>query len=55
LARELGTLFERFRKSPTPAIVMIPDNMGSLGVARERIRKLVERAVGIDILSRGER
>jgi V/A-type H+-transporting ATPase subunit F len=54
LARELGTLFERFRKSPTPVIVMIPDNMGSLGVARERIRKLVERAVGIDILSRGE-
>ncbi|MCX8103738.1 MAG: V-type ATP synthase subunit F [Candidatus Bipolaricaulota bacterium] len=55
LARELGPLLERFRKQPTPAIVMIPDNMGSLGIARERIRKLVERAVGIDILSRGER
>ncbi len=55
LARELGALLERFRKQPTPAIVMIPDNMGSLGIARERIRRLVERAVGIDILSRGER
>lgn len=55
LARELGTLLERFRKQSTPAIVMIPDNTGSLGVALERIRKLVERAVGIDILSRGER
>lgn len=55
LARELGTLLERFRKQPTPAIVMIPDNTGSLGIARERIGRLVERAVGIDILSRGER
>lgn len=55
LARELEALLERFRKQPTPAIVMIPDNTGSLGIARERIRRLVERAVGIDILSRGER
>lgn len=55
LARELGTLLDRFSKQTAPAIVMIPDNMGSLGIARERIRRLVERAVGIDILSRGER
>lgn len=55
LARSLGALLERFSRQPTPAIVMIPDNTGSLGIARERIRKLVERAVGIDILSRGER
>jgi len=55
LARELGALLDSFSKQPTPAIVMIPDNTGSLGIARERIRRLVERAVGIDILSRGER
>lgn len=55
LAREMGALVERFSKQSTPAVVMIPDNTGSLGIARERIRKLVERAVGIDILSRGER
>lgn len=55
LAQELSALLDMFSKQSTPAIVMIPDNMGSLGIARERIRKLVERAVGIDILSRGER
>jgi len=55
LARELGALLDSFSKQSTPAIVMIPDNTGSLGIARERIRRLVERAVGIDILSRGER
>lgn len=55
LAQELGALLDRFSRQPAPAIVMIPDNTGSLGIARERIRRLVERAVGIDILSRGER
>ncbi len=49
------SVLERYRQQATPAIVMIPDNTGSLGIARERIRKLVERAVGTDILSRGER
>ncbi len=52
LAQELGALLDRFSKQSTPALVMIPDNTGSLGIARARIRKLVERAVGIDILSR---
>jgi V/A-type H+-transporting ATPase subunit F len=55
LARELGPLLDRFSRQSTPAVVMIPDNTGSLGVARERTRRLVERAVGIDVLSRGER
>lgn len=55
LARELGPLLDKFSKQSTPAVVMIPDNTGSLGIARERIRRLVERAVGMDILSRGER
>jgi V/A-type H+-transporting ATPase subunit F len=54
LAAELGSVIERYRKQATPAMVMIPDNRGSLGIARERVRKLVERAVGIDILSRKE-
>lgn len=54
LTRELGPLMGRFSRQSTPALVMIPDNTGSLGIAREHVRKLVERAVGIDILSRKE-
>jgi V/A-type H+-transporting ATPase subunit F len=55
LAKEIMPQIGEFGKQPTPAVVLIPDNLGSLGWARERIRRLVERAVGIDILSRGER
>jgi V/A-type H+-transporting ATPase subunit F len=53
LARGLGPLIERFSQQPSPAIVMIPDHRGSLGLARERLRRLVEKAVGIDLLAEG--
>jgi len=33
-----------------PTIVLIPSNRGSKGYAMERIRRIVERAVGADIL-----
>ncbi len=33
-----------------PTIVLIPSNQGSKGYAMERIRRIVERAVGADIL-----
>ncbi|MCR4404864.1 MAG: V-type ATP synthase subunit F [Candidatus Acetothermia bacterium] len=51
LAQGLLPLIERFSRQPSPAIVMIPDHRGSLGLARERLRRLVEKAVGIDILA----
>ena len=34
-----------------PSLVFIPGSAGSKGFARERLRKIVERAVGVDILS----
>jgi len=52
LAQEIKSVIERFNKEPAPAIVMIPDHRGSLGLARGRVRKLVEKAVGIDILAK---
>lgn len=51
LAREIMPAIERFNKEAAPAIVMIPDHRGSSGLARERVRRLVEKAVGIDILA----
>lgn len=33
-----------------PAVILIPGNKGSLGIAAEEIRKSVEKAVGADIL-----
>jgi len=34
-----------------PAIIPIPDNQGSLGVGEQALRRNVEKAVGMDILS----
>lgn len=34
----------------TPAIILIPTNNGTLGIAKERINKNVEKAVGENIL-----
>ncbi|MGE5550287.1 MAG: V-type ATP synthase subunit F [Bacteroidota bacterium] len=34
-----------------PSLVFIPGSQGSRGFARERLRKIVERAVGVDILA----
>jgi vacuolar-type H+-ATPase subunit F/Vma7 len=36
---------------PLPSIVYIPGSQGSQGFARERVRRIVEKAVGADILS----
>ncbi|MGE5598363.1 MAG: V-type ATP synthase subunit F [Bacteroidota bacterium] len=37
-----------------PSLVFIPGGAGSRGFALERLRRIVERAVGVDILSRKE-
>jgi V/A-type H+-transporting ATPase subunit F len=37
-----------------PAIIPIPNNQGSLGIGRQRMKRMVERAVGSDIIFRDE-
>jgi V/A-type H+-transporting ATPase subunit F len=48
LADELRAV--RFR--PTPAILVVPSTLGSTGLGLRRLKTLVEKAVGADILSR---
>ena len=50
VARHVPETIDRYNKAMTPAIILIPSNAGSLGVGLERIRKNVEKAVGINIL-----
>ncbi|MDR1704846.1 MAG: V-type ATP synthase subunit F [Clostridiales bacterium] len=50
VARHVPETIDRYNKEMTPAIILIPSNAGSLGVGLERIRKNVEKAVGINIL-----
>jgi len=40
---------------PGKTVVTIPDVSGSVGLGTKRLKDLVERAVGVDILSRREK
>ncbi|HAQ4398252.1 MULTISPECIES: V-type ATP synthase subunit F [Enterococcus] len=41
---------ERYKEKMIPAIVLIPNHQGSLGIGLEEIQKNVEKAVGQNIL-----
>ena len=41
---------ERFKDSPTPAIICIPGTGGSLGLGMKALQSSVERAIGANIL-----
>ncbi len=40
---------EQYKFKATPAIILIPDSKGSLGIGMQEISKNVEKAVGMDI------
>ena len=50
MAAELSAEIDRFKDSPTPAIILIPGREGPLGLGRNALKAAVERAVGSDIL-----
>ncbi|MFP4686671.1 MAG: V-type ATP synthase subunit F [bacterium] len=51
LIKEIEETINEANKKILPAVIPIPNNRGSTGVAMERMRKTVEKAVGVDILS----
>lgn len=50
LAAELRNEIDKFKDSPTPAIILIPGREGSLGLGQSALNAAVERAVGTNIL-----
>ena len=50
LAAQLSHEIDKFKDSPTPAIILIPGREGSLGLGQSAMRAAVERAVGTNIL-----
>ena len=50
LAVGLSGEIDRYKDDLTPAIILIPDKEGSLGIGMDNIKTAVERAVGADIL-----
>lgn len=50
-AKKLGEQLDQYRESALPALIIIPSQKGSTGMGNKEIKKIVERAVGSDILS----
>ena len=50
LAQQISHEIDKYKDSPTPAIIMIPGREGSLGLGQNALRAAVERAVGTNIL-----
>ena len=48
--KALSTEIDRFKDSPTPAVILIPGREGSLGLGQSALQSAVLRAVGSDIL-----
>lgn len=50
LAQQLEQTLAGYRSKTTPAIILIPNNGGSMGLGLANIKSSVERAIGTDIL-----
>ena len=50
LAEALKADIDRFKDSPSPAVILIPGKDGSLGLGQSALQAAVERAVGANIL-----
>lgn len=50
IAEPIMAEINRFKDSPTPAIILIPGRDGPLGLGQSALQAAVERAVGINIL-----
>ena len=49
-AAQIQAEIDKFKDSPTPAIILIPGREGSIGLGQSALRAAVERAVGTNIL-----
>ena len=50
LASQMSAEIDKFKDSPTPAIILIPGREGSMGLGQSALKAAVERAVGTNIL-----
>lgn len=52
LARLLGDFLKRFDEAPYPVVLPIPSARGSTGYGAEVLKNAMERALGVDIISK---
>jgi V/A-type H+-transporting ATPase subunit F len=54
IAKDVTETIDRYKNSMLPAIILIPSSKGSLGIGLSRIKDNVEKAIGVDILTKKE-
>jgi V/A-type H+-transporting ATPase subunit F len=54
IAKDVTETINRYKNSMLPAIILIPSSKGSLGIGLSRIKDNVEKAIGVDILTKKE-
>jgi len=50
LSLNLKAEIEKIKDRPSPAVILIPDKEGSIGLGKAALKSAVERAVGADII-----
>lgn len=50
MAEKIPETIDRYDTQVVPAVILIPSHQGSLGIAKERVNRNVEKAVGQNIL-----
>ncbi len=50
VAEKIGPQLEELNKKQLPAVVLIPNNQGTMGLGMMQIKKNAEKAIGADIL-----
>lgn len=53
-APKTADLPEEMRLKPWPVIVVIPDGQANLGIGLRKMKETVEKAIGVDILFKGD-
>ncbi len=54
IAKDIEETIARYKNEMLPARILIPGSQGRLGIGLAKIRSNVEKAVGVDILSKKE-
>lgn len=50
IAEKISDTISEFVEKVLPAIILIPNNSGSLGIGTRNVKASVEKAIGVDIL-----
>jgi len=50
IAKDIKDYIDVYKQSLIPAVILIPNNQGTMGIGMKAVRQSVEKAIGADIL-----